>query len=177
MKLHPTATIDHTVRIFGRKDLLVIGAHSRIDAGCVLSVGPQGLLIGRYVHLAVGVCVFGQSGRVAFEDCSAAATRSSLLTATDGYAEDCLIGPTIPATFRKVQTGDITLCQGAALGVGTVLFPGVVIGIGATTGAYTLVRKPVEAGCLVVGPAQRVVRMRDWHKIQQMVEQCVAQHP
>ncbi len=158
--IDPTAAVHESVLVFGDRGKLRVGRHSRIDAGCVISVGPEGVEIGDYVHLAVGVCLFGGSGKVTIGSCCFCSPRSVVYTATDDMGADCLVGPTIPERFRAVRTGDVTFRDCSGIGTGAIVFPGVTLGLGAVVGALSIATRDVVAGHVVVGPNQRVVRTR-----------------
>jgi acetyltransferase-like isoleucine patch superfamily enzyme len=140
--------------ILGGKRIRV-GSHVRIDCFSLLSAGEQGITIGDHVHIAVGVCLFGSGGRIRVDDFAGISARTLLYTATDDYTSGNLTGPTIPDKYRKVIQGDIILGKHSVIGCGSVVMP-CRIGLGATVGALSLVKKDVPDFEVVAGiPAVR----------------------
>lgn len=166
---------DETVRIYYPRGehgyrQLAVGRNVRVDAYAVLSVGPEGVTLGDHVHLAVGVCVFGGGGKVALGDCCYASPRSVIMTSTDGMGEDVLVGPTVPEEHRSVRSGAVTFLDGAGIGTGALVLPGVTLGIGACVGALSIAKRHVAAGHVVVGPDQRTVRVKDVAEIERRLK-------
>jgi acetyltransferase-like isoleucine patch superfamily enzyme len=140
--------------ILGGKRIRV-GSHVRIDCFSLLSAGEHGITIGDHVHIAVGVCLFGSGGKIEVSDFAGISARTLLYTATDDYTSGNLTGPTIPDKYRKVIQGDIILGKHCVIGCGSVVMP-CRIGLGATVGALSLVKKDVPEFEVVAGiPAVR----------------------
>jgi len=132
-----------------------LGSHVRVDCFSLLSAGEQGITIGNHVHIAAGVCLFGSGGKIRIEDFAGISARSLLYTATDDYIHGHLTGPTVPAKYRKVTTGDLTLKKHCIIGCGSVIMP-CTLGVGASVGALSFVNKDVADFDIVVGiPAVR----------------------
>lgn len=141
-----------------------IGSHVRIDAFSILSAGPDGITCGDHVHLAAGTMVFGGGGGVVFEDFSCLSGRVAVYTLTDDFVEGYLTNPTVPAEFRKVRCGPVTLRRHALVGAGSVILPGVELGFGSAAGALTLVRTDVPECVVIAGnPARPSGKRRDRH--------------
>jgi len=141
--------------------LIRIGSNTRIDCFGLLSAGPDGICIGDHVHIAAGVYLFGSGGRIVLESFCNLSSRVAVYTASDDYTEGYLTNPTVPMKFRKVQQGDVTLRRHAIVGTGGVLLPGVTLGLAASVGALTLVRKSVEDFVVVAGCPSRIIGTRD----------------
>jgi dTDP-4-amino-4,6-dideoxy-D-glucose acyltransferase len=140
--------------ILGGKRIRV-GSHVRIDCFSLLSAGEQGITIGDHVHMAVGVCLFGSGGKIEVSDFAGISARTLLYTVTDDYASSHLTGPTIPDKYRKLIQGDIILGKHSVVGAGSIVMP-CRIGLGATVGALSLVKKDVPDFEVVAGiPAVR----------------------
>lgn len=151
--------IDRSVRLY-RPGRIYIGSHVRIDAYSVLSASPEGLHIGNYVHLAVGVTLLGNA-RIDIEDFCGLSARVSIFSSNDDYSGGWLTNPTIPDRFRRVTSAPVMLRRHAILGAGTVVLPGVTIGMGASVGALSLVNKSVPDFMVVTGNPVRKVSFRD----------------
>lgn len=167
MKAHSSAWVDPGVQVFGRDDLLTVGEGSRIDCQTILSVGPAGMEIGRYCHVAAGCYLFGGSGRIKLGDYCFLGARSTVYTATDDLAGDCLTGPQLQSWQRNVRTGDVTFEDFAGTGTGVLILPGATLYEGSILGALSMLTKDIPAWSVVVGTGrgQRVIRVRDAAKV------------
>jgi len=65
-----------------------------------------------------------------------------------------------PILKRPLQFRSVTIEDGADLGAGSVILPGVTVGRGAQVGAGAVVTNHVEPGAIVAGSPARVIRMR-----------------
>ncbi|MGZ5443019.1 MAG: acyltransferase [Thermoanaerobaculia bacterium] len=148
--------IDRSVRLFNPAGVR-IGSNVRIDCFSVLSAGDDGLEIGDHVHLAMGVGIFGASARVTIEDFAGLSARVVVFSGNDDYRDGFLTGPTVPMSYRRVTAGPVTFRRHAIIGAGSVILPGVEIGVGASVGALSLVHRPVGDFEIVAGsPARRI---------------------
>lgn len=151
--------IDRSVRFYN-PELLHIGSRVRIDAYSVLSAGREGIFIGSYVHLAVGVTLLGNA-RIDIESFCGLSARVSIFSSNDDYSGGWLTNPTIPDRFRHVTSAPVMLRRHTIIGSGTVVLPGVTIGLGASVGALSLVNKSVPDFMVVTGNPIRKVGFRD----------------
>jgi galactoside O-acetyltransferase len=141
--------------------LIHIGSNVRIDCFSLLSAGKDGIYIGDYVHIAAGVYLYGSGGRIVLESFCGLAPRVTVYTSNDDYKEGFLTGPTVPMKFRKVHQGNVTLRRHVIVGTGSILLPGVTVGLAASVGALTLVHKPVADFAVVAGTPFRQIGERD----------------
>lgn len=79
--------------------------------------------------------------------------------------DHCFIGPHVCFTNDKNPPSGKWLptfvCQGASIGAGAVILPGVTIGREAVVGAGAVVTKDVPHGKTVVGNPARIIHRRD----------------
>lgn len=158
--IHPTARIDETVRVYGRKDLLSIGANTRIDAFCVITIGEDGMDIGSNVHISAGVYIFGSAAKVTIGDWCFLSPRATIYTETDNMSECSKVGPLAPREHRSVLTGRVKMWPHSGVGTGGIIFPGVSLGTGAVVGALSIAKRNVFAWDVVVGPNHRILGVR-----------------
>ena len=149
MSIHQTAIVDETVRVYGRSELLTIGANTRIDAYCVITVGDAGVLIGDNVHIGAGVYLFGSGGRIEIGNRCSLSPRSTIYTASDDFNKIGLIGPCNHLDQRNIIQGDVVMEEGAALGHGAVVFPGSILREGSALAAYVMLVGNVPAGQVI----------------------------
>lgn len=163
MTIHPTALF------FGREHV-VLGQNVRIDAYAVVTASHRGVLFGEFSHLGVGAQVFGTHGRVEIGRAVGIGPRVSIFTGSDDYTGGHLASPAVPDFFRHVRCGDVVIEDGAVIGCGSVILPGVTIGRGAAVGALSLVKRDVDPYTIVCGPDQRLLGRRDADRIESLLE-------
>lgn len=139
-----------------------IGSDVRIDAFCVLSAGAGGIEIGDFVHVAAFAFLAG-AGTITLRDFCGISGRVSVYSSNDDYSGAALAGPTIPEELREVHTAAVTFERHALVGAGSVVLPGVRMGVGACAGALSLVRRDVPEFTIVGGVPARPIgeRRRD----------------
>lgn len=152
--------VHRSVQMFS-PHLIHVGSNVRIDCFSLLSAGQEGIYIGDHVHIAAGVYLFGSGGRIVLESFCNLSSRVAVYTASDDYTEGYLTNPTVPRKFRKVRHGEVILRRHAIVGTGSILLPGVTLGLAASVGALTLIHKAVEDFAVVAGIPFRVVGERN----------------
>lgn len=145
--------IDSTVQLFNPQEI-VIGDNVRIDCFCLLSAGSDGIALGSHIHIGAGSYFFGTGGAITLEDFSGVSPRVMLFTASDDFTEGYLRGPTIAMPYRKVVRGPICLKRNAGVGAGSVVLPGVVLGVNSMVGAMSVVEKSVPENSIFVARTQ-----------------------
>lgn len=138
---------------------LHIGDHTRIDAFCLISAFGPGVTMGRNVHIAAGVYIFGGGG-VVIEDFAGVSARSLIFSTNDDYSGEHLTGPTLPAEFRDVAAAPVRIGRHAVVGAGSVVLPGVTFGEGSASGALSLIKNDVSPFSIVAGSPAKVVKAR-----------------
>jgi dTDP-4-amino-4,6-dideoxy-D-glucose acyltransferase len=126
----------------------------------VLSAGSKGIHIGSYVHLACGCYLFGSSDQIVLEDFTSVSSRVAIYTANDDYTGGYMTNPTVPDEYRNVNSGPVTLRKHAIVGTGSVILPGVEIGLGGSVGALSVVREDIADFLVVFGNPQKVIGKR-----------------
>ena len=80
---------------------------------------------------------------------------------SDDFSGGRICGPMVPPHHRHVVTARIEIGRHAVLGANSVILPGGGIGEGATVGALSLVKTPLEPWTVNAGVPTRVVSRRD----------------
>ena len=124
-----------------------IGNNVRIDDFCILS---GNITIGNYCRIAAYCALYGAYG-IVMEDYSGMAMKCTVLSASDDYSGDFLIGPIYPKTVTNVKGGIVTFKHYSQLGAGCLVFPGVTLNEGAAAGAMTLVNKDLAPWTINIG--------------------------
>lgn len=153
--------IDDAARFYGAPHIS-LGSYVRIDAFSVLTAGPKAVAIGDHVHIGAGCYVSGVAG-LRLDDFCGLSPRVAIFTTCDDFSGGALTNPTVPEDLRDVESAPVHLQKHALVGCGSVILPGVTVGVGASVGALSHVNKSVPEFQIVSGnPVRRVgVRSRD----------------
>lgn len=146
-----------TRAVFYEPERMQIGDNSRIDDFCLVS---GKVILGRNVHLAAYTHVAGGSAGVELGDFSGCAYGCHVLTQSDDYSGMSLTNPTVPKQYKRETFEAVRIGRHAILGTGTIVLPGCDVGDGVSTGAGTVVTKPLEDWTIYVGQPARAVGPR-----------------
>jgi acetyltransferase-like isoleucine patch superfamily enzyme len=136
---------------------ITLGAHVRVDDYCVLSSGLQGYItVGDYVHISAQTALFGNGG-IEIGDFCTLSPGVRVLSESDDFSGEHLVGPLVPARYRRCVSATVRLLDYSAIGASSVLLPGVTVGEGVAVGALALVGSDLLAWGVYVGsPARRI---------------------
>lgn len=134
-----------------------IGNNVRIDDFAVLS---GKITIGDHVHVAVYCALFGGSNGIVIEDYAGISSNCAVYSETDDYSGEYMTNPTVPAPFRIVRGGQVTLEKHVIIGTGSSILPGVTIGEGSAVGSMSLVNKSLKPWGIYVGSPCRKIKDR-----------------
>jgi galactoside O-acetyltransferase len=146
-----------TRAVFYQPEMMRFGENSRVDDFCLLS---GAVTLGRNVHLAAFSHVAGGSAGVVFDDFSGCAYGCHVLTQSDDYSGSSLTNPTVPHHFKNETFAAVRIGRHAILGTGTIVLPGCDVGDGVSTGAGTVITRPLEEWTIYVGQPARAVAPR-----------------
>lgn len=138
---------------------ITIGNNVRIDDFCVLAAGVGGILIGDYVHIAVGSSLIG-AGKITMSNFSGLSSRVSIYSSSDDYSGAAMTNPTIPSQYTNVTHADVFIGRHAIVGSGSVILPGVTLEEGVAVGALSLVQKSCKAFGIYFGSPAKLVKER-----------------
>ena len=122
--------------------LIEIGDNVRIDDFAILSAGTS-LKIGNYVHIGCYTSLIGK-GEFILEDFVGISGRVSLYSSSDDYTGMSMTNPMISNEFKKITTGKIHIKKHSIIGTSTVILPNVVIGMGCSIYAQSLIKYDCE---------------------------------
>jgi galactoside O-acetyltransferase len=133
-----------------------IGSNVRIDDFCILSAGEGGIKIGNNIHIACYVSMIG-AGEIILEDFSQVSSRVVILSSSDDFSGEYLVGPCISSEFTNVKSHKVHLMKHVVIGTGSTILPNVTLKEGAAVGAMSLVKDDIGEFEIVVGvPAKKV---------------------
>lgn len=147
-------------------DKIEIGNNSRIDDFCVIS---GKINIGNNVHIAPLCLLAGGEKGIFLDDFSGLAYHSQIFTQSDDYSGLSLTNPTIPSKFKIEDKKAVYIKKHVIIGAGSIIMPGVIIEIGCSIGAMSLVRKnTLPWGVYLGNPAKRLKnRKQDLLKLEE----------
>jgi dTDP-4-amino-4,6-dideoxy-D-glucose acyltransferase len=150
--------IIHEDCVFKRPHDTIIGNHVAIDKGFYCSTK---LIIGDYVHISPYVTTIGgASSSIILENFTFIAAGTKLVAGTEKYAEDGLIGATIPSKYRCLVLDKIIFERFSGCGVNCVIMPGVRLAEGSVVGANSVVNKDTEPWTVYVGSPAKPIKIR-----------------
>lgn len=140
-------------------DLVEVGSHVAIDSGFKCTTQLE---IGDYVHIAPDVTVIGgKSTKLTLKNFSFVAAGTKIVCGSEDYVYGGLVGPTIPAKYRKLIFKPVVFEKYAGVGVNCSIMAGVTLGEGSVVGAGSVVTKNTEPWTVYVGVPAKAVRLRD----------------
>lgn len=146
-----------------RQRILDKGIQCEIDYSCVFS-DPSNIVIGNNVYIGAGTFLDGK-GKLYIGDGTVISSKVTILTTMHSFdLLDCL-PYSIKNDYKSVSIG-----RGCWIGINSTILPGVKIEDGAIIGAGAVVTKNVYKGEVVAGNPARVIKVRDTHKIDKLLE-------
>lgn len=136
-----------------------IGDFTRIDDFCVISAGEEGIEIGSYVHIAVGVSLIGK-GKIKIGDFVSLSSRVAVYSSNDDYSGEHLTGPIVDGRYTGITSAPVTIGKHAIIGSGSVILPGVTIGDGVAVGALSLINGDCQPFKIYGGVPARILKDR-----------------
>ena len=148
---------------------LEIGSNVRIDDFCVISAGV-GIKIGDYVHVSCYSGLWGNRGLTISDYCNIS-IGTRILTETDDYGGQSLVGSSFPLKYRKLSGGPMILHPFVNLGMNTIILPIPEIPEGVVIGASSLVAKPLQPWTIYAGIPVKPIkpRVKDIIKLKQLL--------
>lgn len=133
-----------------------IGNNVRIDDYCILS---GKITLCDNIHISAFCALYGSNG-IIMNDYSGLSPRTTIFSASDDFSGEYMVGPMIPKEFRNINGGAVIIGKYAQIGAGSIVFPDLKIGDGASVGAMTLINKSLEPWTIYAGIPARVLKKR-----------------
>jgi acetyltransferase-like isoleucine patch superfamily enzyme len=141
---------------FYNTQCIELGDNVRIDDFCLLS---GNICIGNNIHISAFSALYG-GGEILIDDYSGLSPRCTLLSASDDFSGDYLVGPHYSNQLTNVNKGIIKINKFCQLGANSLVLPDVEIGEGSVTGAMTLVNKTIDSWGIYAGIPARLIKIR-----------------
>lgn len=153
--------IDRSVRILN-PSAVTIGAHSRIDAGVILSSDGGDITIGRHVHIGAYSIIQGGGG-VVIEDFAGLSYRCTILSVSDDFLTGYMTNPTISESLRRLSRGEVYIRKHSVIGAGCTILMGTELEFGSAIGSHCKIgpKKTVPAGAIVSCDSKRPLAFRN----------------
>jgi dTDP-4-amino-4,6-dideoxy-D-glucose acyltransferase len=155
--------------------LIQIGSHVRIDDFCVLSAGTGGIILKDYIHIATYSSLMG-AGEIFLSNFCGLSSRVSIYSSSDDYSGKTLTNPTIPDSYKGIQSKNVFLGKHTIVGCGSVILPGVILNDGVAVGALSLVTKNCDSFGIYAGNPARRIKSRS-RKLLETELIFLSQHP
>lgn len=137
-----------------------LGNNIRIDGNTVITASSGSLALGDYIHIGCNVYL-GCIGGITLSDFSGISHGVCIYSGSDDYSGKMLTNPLIPKEFLNVYIAPVHFGKHVIIGSGSVVLPGVNIGIGAAVGALSLVTKSLDEWGIYFGsPAKKINRRK-----------------
>lgn len=135
-------------------DQIEIGDHSRIDDFCVIS---GCIKIGQYCHVTPMCLLAGGEFGLELQDFVTLAYGVKIFTQSDDYSGKTMTNSLIPKKYKNEFKSSVLLEKFVIVGANATIMPNVVIKIGCSIGAMTLVLESTTPWGIYVGvPARRI---------------------
>jgi len=146
-----TSILSPMARVYGT---LKMGDNCRVDDFCIITGNVE---LGDNVHIGCYSFLAGGEG-IFFEDYSALAPRVSIFTTSDDYSGLSMTNPTVPEKYRPyMDKAPVWIRKHGLIGAHSVILPGVVVGVGTSVGACSLITKSLGSWGIYAGvPAKRI---------------------
>ncbi|MBV6750858.1 acyltransferase [Pseudomonas chlororaphis] len=151
-KIGKNVKISDKASIYNAEDI-EIGDYSRIDDFCIISGNVK---IGRFNHITPMCLVAGGVPGVVLDDFCTLAYGVKVFAQSDDYSGETLTNSLIPKDLKNEKLASVSLKKHVIVGAGTVILPGVVVEVGCSIGAMSLLTKSTEPWGIYLGvPAKR----------------------
>jgi acetyltransferase-like isoleucine patch superfamily enzyme len=137
-KMGEKVLIDRSVIIMGAEEV-EIGDNVRIDAGCIIMCLKGYLKLGHNIHIAAGV-TFSCGGGISIGDNCTISFKSTLISSSDNFSGDYLIGPQNNKEFTDVTYAPIIMKNHSHITAHCCVMPGTLMGEGSVLGAMSQTR-------------------------------------
>ncbi len=129
-----------------------IGDNTRIDTGVLILASAEGayLKLGAHIHIAARAILMA-SGGIEIGDFSTVGFQSVLVSASDEFSGDCLVGPVFDAEFLKVKKDPIRLKTHCIITTNCTVLPGSTMLDGSVLGACSMLKGRLSPWTLYAG--------------------------
>jgi len=135
---------------------ITIGNNVRIDDFCILS---GRITIKNYVHISAYNALYGKFG-IEIGNFSGISPRCTILSATDDFSGNHMIGPLISENLTSIDGGLIKILDFVQIGTNSIIMPKTIIGQGSVIGAFSFVNKSIQPWKICYGIPVKEIKNR-----------------
>ncbi len=133
---------------------ITLGNNVRIDDFCILSGKVD---IGDYVHIAAYSALYGSSEGIKIDDFANVSSRVAIYAVNDDYLGYGMTNPLIPARYKKIINGKVTIEKHVIIGSGCTILPNTHLHRGCAIGCMSLVKNDCDEFIIYAGiPAKKI---------------------
>lgn len=137
-----------------------LGSNVRIDAFVTITTGQEGYLkVSSNTHIADGVRISAAAG-VEIGEFVGIASRVVILSSSDDYSGEFMVGPLSPSGTNGGRYGLIRIHDYVVIGTSSVVFPGSTLEVGVAVGALSLVNRSLSSWGVYFGLPVKFMRKR-----------------
>jgi len=144
--------------IVGLKNIS-IRSNVQIDENVFIGANKGFLDIGNHVHIG-GACHLSCSGGITLADFCGLSQGVKVYSMSDDYTGYSMTNVTVPERYKVLKISPVILRPHVLIGSGSVVLPGVTIGIGSAVGALSLVTMSLEEWGIYFGAPAKKIKMR-----------------
>lgn len=134
-----------------------IGNDVRIDDFCILS---GAIILHDHIHISAYTALYGKGG-IEIHDYCGCSPKSIIFSASDDFSGKHMISPMVSEKYTKVMIKKVILNKFVQLGANSTVMPGVEIGEGVATSAYSFVNKRLDPWHIYGGIPCRKLKIRE----------------
>jgi len=149
-----------------------IGNNVRIDDFCILS---GAINLGSNIHISAYSALYGQYG-IEMQDFSGVSPRCTILSASDDFSGEYMVGPMVPEDIRGVNKGKVMIEKYVQVGAGSIIMPGVILAEGSAIGAMSLVKGNADSWSIYAGVPARFLKKRMKTIKKRRIRFCITQN-
>jgi acetyltransferase-like isoleucine patch superfamily enzyme len=133
-----------------------IGCNVQIDENVFIAANKGSLDIGNHVHIGGGSHL-NSTGGIKLADFCGLSQGVKIYSVSDDYTGESLTNVTVPEKYKKLTILPVNMERHVLIGTGSVVLPGVTIGMGSAVGALSLVTMSLDEWGVYFGtPAKRI---------------------
>lgn len=136
-----------------------IGENVQIDENVFIGANVGYFNIGNHVHIG-GMCHLNCSGGITLADFCGLSQGVRIYSMTDDYTGYSMTNVTVPEKYKMLKIAPVVLEPHVLIGSGSVVMPGVNIGIGSAVGALSLVTMSLQEWGIYIGAPAKKIKMR-----------------